>query len=533
MSAAQIGNDATAEKAFMATLQLAAFGQDDNRLGGTDIGEVLLTTSDGDLCSRPLVGHEQGLDIQPADLTSPEVAFLVNVRWAMPEFGYLWLQADNGGQLYRIPRSGSAQVWNLNYELARTRVLWNSQLEQASGAAAPGAISAALRARLARAGSLLHDAMFANHDRRSHLADAALGEALDAGERLAVEAARRRIALEAAGTIPPHPFAMIGPLGQLADASPEARAAWAGVFDAGVVEFTATDADGGAPGERALAAAAEAGLTTPQAVRGRALLPHTDDQGALRVPANAAEAAARRDAAVRLAVRHGQRIGTWELFPATPGLTIEPPLAALAAETARAVKAACPDVRVVLRLGEVFPWRMRVPAAEAVLRPSLPRPLDAARRCLDDAGDAIDAVSLPLAYPGCDLLHLLRTIDLVAGLGRPVELTAVAAPSRWTDDPRATLAGGRQDFTRGLGYWRQPWSPEVQADYALAVVLLARAHPSVQAVEWADFSDAAGHLFPFGGLLDAAARPKPLHGHLLALRQNHYRLATSWPLDDA
>ncbi len=520
----------------MATFQLAAFGQDDNRLGGTDIGEVLLTTSDGDLCSRPLVGHERSLDIQPTDLTSPDTAFLIHVRWAMPEFGYLWLQADNGGQLYRIPRSGTAQVWNLNYELARTRVLWNSQLEQGSAAAGGSAIYPDLRERLTRAKSLLHDAMFANHNRRSHLADAALSAALDAGERLAVEAARRRIALEAAGAIPSRTFTVIGPLGQLADAPVAARDHWAGLFDTGVVEFTAVDADGDTcvtHVERALAAAAETGLTTPQTVRGRSLLPHTDDHGALRVPADPAEAAARRDAAVRLARRYAERIGTWELFPPTPGLSIEPPLALLAAETAQAVKAACPDLRVVLRLGEVFPWRMRVPPIEGVVRPSLPRPLDAARRCLDAAGDAIDALSLPLTYPGSDLLHVLRTIDLVARLGRPVELSAVAAPSRWTDDPRAALAGGRRDFTRNLGYWRRPWSPEVQADYALAVVLLARAHPSVQAVEWADFSDAADHLFPFGGLLDAAARPKPLHSHLLALRQNRYRLATSWPLDDA
>ncbi|MBN2583689.1 MAG: hypothetical protein JXL80_11540 [Planctomycetes bacterium] len=517
----------------MATLQFAAFGQDDNRLGGTDIGQVLLTTVDGDLCSRPLVGHEKGLDVHERDLAAPHEAFLLNVRWAMPEFGYLWLQADNGGQLYRIPRAGSAQVWNLNYELARSRVLWNSQLEQAQGRLGATMIPAALRERLNRAGSLLHDAMFANHDRRSHLADDALAQAMDAGERLAVEAARWRIAHEAEPERE-RPFATIGSLGQLADAGAAAHAAWTDVYDRGVVDFAAEEVDsaGGPHADCALAAAAAVGLTTPLGVRGRALLPHLDDRGQPRIPADDAELAALRDAAVRLAVRYRSRIGTWELLPDAPGLNLEPAMIPLALETARAVKAACPDARIVLRVGEIFPWRMALPPEDPAVRLALPKPLETIRECLHRGGAAIDALAVPLGYPGCDLLQLLRTIDLLAKVGLPLELTAAAAPSQWTDDSRASLARGERDFTRSLGYWRQPWSPDVQADYGLGVVLLARAHPMVRAIEWADFSDSVPHAFPFGGLLNADGQPKPLHGHLAALRRNDYRLASPWPLGE-
>src|SRR5690242_6772321 len=110
----------------MSTMQFAAFGQDDNRLAGAEIGQVYLTTPSCALACGPLVGGDKGLDLPAVALAVPlGEGFVVNVRWAMPDFGYLWVQADNGGQTYRMPVAGSSQVWNLNYELARTRVLWN------------------------------------------------------------------------------------------------------------------------------------------------------------------------------------------------------------------------------------------------------------------------------------------------------------------------------------------------------------------------------------------------------------------------
>ena len=523
----------------MANLQFAAFGQDDNRLAGTDIGQVLLTTGDMALCSRPLLGDDKGLEIRQADLSMAQAWFVVNVRWASPGFGYLWMQADNGGQSYRIPRTGSAQVWNLNYELARSRVLWNSQLEQA-GRTLGVFVPKDLVERLNRAGAMLHDAMFANHDRRSRLADDTLAQAAEAGERLAIEVARWRITHPPSQ--PPKPsqppnspepvFRQLNTVRWGADLPQEAAATWATLFDEGIVNFSAQDL-AGSPSEEVVAGLAfleslrDEGRATRK-VRGRALLPYVDQHGQ-PLPAESPEQLAEwRDAAVELVRRHRGCIGTWELLPPLQGMNLAAALAPQLAEVAAAVKAACPDVQVVLRIGEIFPWRMQL-EDQAPGRPrALPKPLEVVRRCLQDA-PAIDAVALPLYWPGCDLLQLLRTIDAVAKVGRPLELLMAAAPSRWHDDPRADLGAGQKDFTRGLGYWRQPWSPGVQANYGLAVALLARAHPAVRALEWSDFSDAAPHTFPYGGLLDESGQAKPLCTALLEARRTDYRLDRPWP----
>ena len=88
----------------MATLRFAAFGQDDAPLGGTEIGPVYLTTRDATLVAPPATGDAQGLAIDGSRLAmAAGDGFVINVRWAMPGFGYLWLQADNGGQYYAIP----------------------------------------------------------------------------------------------------------------------------------------------------------------------------------------------------------------------------------------------------------------------------------------------------------------------------------------------------------------------------------------------------------------------------------------------
>jgi len=116
----------------------------------------------------------------------------------------------------------------------------------------------------------------------------------------------------------------------------------------------------------------------------------------------------------------------------------------------------------------------------------------------------------------------------VAGAGRPVHLLAAAAPSQWKDDPLADLCRGRADVTRGLGYWRRPWTPEVQAEYGLGLALLARAHPAVVALEWCDLSDARPHVFPYGGLLDAAGQPKPLHGLLAEAQREQFVVDRPW-----
>jgi len=51
--------------------------------------------------------------------------FGVDVRWNVEGFGYIYLTADNGGRFYELPGRGKSATLNLNFELAKSRVLRN------------------------------------------------------------------------------------------------------------------------------------------------------------------------------------------------------------------------------------------------------------------------------------------------------------------------------------------------------------------------------------------------------------------------
>ncbi|MFO7446266.1 MAG: hypothetical protein R6W90_07860 [Ignavibacteriaceae bacterium] len=54
-----------------------------------------------------------------------EDKFGINCRWNVEGFGYTNITADNGGELYTLPSDGKEQKLNLNYELAKSRVVRN------------------------------------------------------------------------------------------------------------------------------------------------------------------------------------------------------------------------------------------------------------------------------------------------------------------------------------------------------------------------------------------------------------------------
>lgn len=51
--------------------------------------------------------------------------FGVDVRWNVEGFGYIFITADNGGEYYKLPPKGQSVTLNLNFELAKSRVMRN------------------------------------------------------------------------------------------------------------------------------------------------------------------------------------------------------------------------------------------------------------------------------------------------------------------------------------------------------------------------------------------------------------------------
>lgn len=57
--------------------------------------------------------------------TEGEKKFGIDVRWNVEGFGYIYITANNGGEFYTLPPSGKELKLNLNYELAKSRVIRN------------------------------------------------------------------------------------------------------------------------------------------------------------------------------------------------------------------------------------------------------------------------------------------------------------------------------------------------------------------------------------------------------------------------
>ena len=114
-----------------------------------------------------------------------------------------------------------------------------------------------------------------------------------------------------------------------------------------------------------------------------------------------------------------------------------------------------------------------------------------------------------------DLFQLSCLLDKFSTLGRPLFVTAIAAPGQSTPDP-GDRSEGRLDPSAG-GRWHRPWDPELQAEWMDAVYHLALSKPYVESLCWSDLADIRPGL-PGGGLLDDVLRPKPAFEKVQALR---------------
>jgi hypothetical protein len=115
-----------------------------------------------------------------------------------------------------------------------------------------------------------------------------------------------------------------------------------------------------------------------------------------------------------------------------------------------------------------------------------------------------------------DLFQISSLLDKFSTLGRPVFLTAIAAPSRATPDPGDT-SEGKLDPSLG-GRWRRPWDPQLQAEWMEAVYQIALSKPFVEAVAWSNLADIRQTL-PGAGLLDDVLQPKPAFTKLQQMRE--------------
>ncbi|HET6567097.1 MAG TPA: endo-1,4-beta-xylanase, partial [Rhodothermales bacterium] len=118
--------------------------------------------------------------------------FSINTKWFIEGFGYVWLGADNSGQLYTQEDFSQSRPLNLNVEFAKSRVARNRDV-LARYRKAGTAFSTEVKYLDDLSQELLVDAMKAQGERAGKLADQSLLYALWAGEKTELEHARSRI----------------------------------------------------------------------------------------------------------------------------------------------------------------------------------------------------------------------------------------------------------------------------------------------------------------------------------------------------
>ncbi|MBN1161212.1 MAG: endo-1,4-beta-xylanase [Dehalococcoidales bacterium] len=173
-------------------------------------------------------------------------------------------------------------------------------------------------------------------------------------------------------------------------------------------------------------------------------------------------------------------------------------------EAIRAARDADPEVRVLINIYNA--------AGEGVF-PSV-NPFD----FLEDAilaGVDYDITGLEFYYnavtrdglwehPRLSLTEMGELIDRYSTLGKPIHITELSVPSEHA----------------GQGYWEQPWSEEIQAEYLKTAYTIFFSKPSVENITWMNATDNLYFGSPFiyhGGILDEQFNPKISYYYLKKL----------------
>jgi hypothetical protein len=139
---------------------------------------------------------------------------------------------------------------------------------------------------------------------------------------------------------------------------------------------------------------------------------------------------------------------------------------------------------------------------------------------ISQAGITVDAFSVRVQMgqpePGQstrDLMSFSAMLDRYAELEKPINLT-LGVPSATPEATNAPELAARQP-----GFWRRPWSDVQQADWLTAACSIALSKPFVQSVAWHELYDLPQPAeMPRGGVIDVHGARKPAAERLCELR---------------
>lgn len=111
-----------------------------------------------------------------------------------------------------------------------------------------------------------------------------------------------------------------------------------------------------------------------------------------------------------------------------------------------------------------------------------------------------EAIGLQLYYPNRDMFEINRLLERFASLGKPIHITEIGVASDSTPDENAYIRESK-------GFWHQPWSESIQADWLEQLYTICYSKPYIKAISWWDLAD-VNQFWPHGALLNSKIEPK-------------------------
>ncbi len=445
--------------------------------------------------------------------------FGINVRWNVEGFGYTFITADNGGAYYHLPSSGKTERLNLNYELARSRVVRNEKRARRfeSEGWKP---TREVRSFLDLSEELLRDAerIEADETKRAFLSQKALYYALWGAEMMEIDKANDDIRLrgrrndfyfgcDSRSIVQMDQDRFLDLFGSLFTFAMLTYFTGSHDFNVdpepieGHLDLATRDA--------ALNALLDGGII----VEGRSLFWFhkwvTPDW--LREK-SFDELKKYVERHTRELMRHYPKdaLYAWEVMNefhdwanevhCTPDQAVE--LTKLACNVARDTN---PNVK--LTINNCCPFAEYVALGQysdgCITEYPQRTPWQFMRDCID-AGVDFDIIGQQLYFPYRDLQDVTVSLERLAAFRKPVQVSEIGCPGGPTTE---SVKLGKYAWPNEPYAWRRPWDEELAADWAESIFMLAFSKPWIEGACWFDFTDPYSSI-ENGGLLRSPAGEK-------------------------
>ena len=451
--------------------------------------------------------------------------FGISLRWHVEGYGYLFMSADNGGDFYQLPDSGSINL-NLNFELAKTRVSRNrARHDLFSG---DGWISSReIQAYVDLSEEYLGDAIRSETDpeKCAQYSQSSLKYALLASELIEIEKARFDIAkqekradylfgCDARGYFQMEKERFLERFTELFN--------YATITHYLIGDFVDFEPEEGKKNyngrDEVLGQLLEKGIT----VEGRPLYwTHTWVTPDWLKWKSYHEILKYVEEHVREVVSHyGNRIKIWEVVNELHDWAMEVELNH--DQTIEITKLVCdvardtnPDIRLLVNnccpvadYVQKRKWHEK----EAKFPQRTPHQFT---KELIEAGVDFDIIGVQVYFVQRTLTDALQSIERYENMGKKVHLAEIGAPSRGITQE---FNEEDKDYSTQPYEWHRHWDEELQADWLEGVFTYGYSKPFIEAANWYDFVDPFGFLKDGGILRSPEGEKKAAFDRLLKLK---------------